>query len=178
MMKASSLFSFLTKRHIGPNPYVNQGPATQQQLTTSSVDVDLERLMELVNLESSDREKSVEFTTLSQIVPVSTSTRILSTSYVDASDAEDAEDAEDQLDPQPPNSELVQEPFPEIESENAHVALFKFLFEPIDPNLQNEDSPDMNLSDEVIRDLEHLKDRIQYRYNVLKRNLFNSQSHE
>lgn len=131
--------------------------------------------MELVNLESSDREKSIEFTTLSQIIPVSSSTRLHDTSYVDASDAEDAED---QLDPQPPSSELVQEPFSEIQSENAHVALFKFLFEPVDPHLQNEDTPDMNLSDEVIRDLEDLKDQIQYRYNVLKRNLFNIQSHE
>lgn len=175
MIKPSSFFSFLTKRHVGTNPYVNQGAATLQELTTNSVDVDLERLMELVNLETSDREKSVEFTTLSQIVPLSSRTRILDVPSVDASDAEDGDD---QLDPQPPSSELVQEPFSEIESENAHVALFKFLFEPIDPHLQNEDSPDISLSDEVIRDLENMKDRIQYRYNVLKRNLFNIQSHE
>lgn len=127
--------------------------------------------MERANLDSTvaGRENSIEYNTLTQIVSVSR--KDADQSYVDVSDDEDAEH---QLDPQPSSSELVAEPFSEMESENAHVALFKFLFEQIDPSTLNDESPDLVLSTELINDLQDLKDMMQHRYNVIRRNLFNS----
>jgi hypothetical protein len=174
-MKNSSLFNFLTTKTIDDSSHESHESETLQHQTANSIDSYLEVLMERANLDSTvaGRENSIEYNTLTQIVSVSR--KDADQSYVDVSDDEDAEH---QLDPQPSSSELVAEPFSEMESENAHVALFKFLFEPIDPSFQNDESSDLILSTELISDLQNLKDRMQHRYNVLKRNLFNIQSHE
>lgn len=174
-MKNSFLFSFMGTKTVDDSSHEAHERETSQHQSANSIDSNLDVLMERADLDSTvaGRENSIEYNTLTQIVSVSR--KDAEQSYVDVSDDEDAEH---QLDPQPSSSELVAEPFSEMESENAHVALFKFLFEPIDPSFQNDESSDLILSKELINDLQNLKDRMQHRHNVLKRNLFNSQSHE
>lgn len=174
-MKHSSLFNFMTTKRVDDSSHEAHESEPSQHQTANSFDSYLEVLMERANLDSTvaGRKNSIEYNTLTQIVSVSR--KDADQSYVHVSDDEDADH---QLDPQPSSSELVTEPFSEMESENAHAALFKFLFEPIDPPILNDESPDMVLSTELINDLQNLKDRIQHRYNALKRNLFNNQSHE
>ena len=174
-MKHSSLFNFLTTKTVDDLSHEAHESEPLQHQTANSLDSYLEVLMERADLDSTVAcgENSIEYNTIKQIVSVSRNDT--DQSYVHVSDDEDADH---QLDPQPSSSELVMEPFSEMESENAHVALFKFLFEPIDPPILNDESSDLVLSTELINDLQTLKDRMQHRYNVLKRNLFNNQSHE
>lgn len=172
-MKHSSLFNFMTTKRVDDSSHEAHESESSQHQTANSFDSYLEVLMERANLDSNLAENSIEYNTLMQIVSVSR--KDADQSYVHVSDGEDDDH---QLDPQPSSSELVTEPFSEMESENAHVALFKFLFEPIDPPILNDESPDLVLSTELINDLQNLKDRIQHRYNALKRNLSNNQSHE
>lgn len=172
-MKHSSLFNFMTTKRVDDSSHEAHESESSQHQTANSFDSYLEVLMERANLDSTFAENSIEYNTLMQIVSVSR--KDADQSYVHVSDGEDDDH---QLDPQPSSSELVTEPFSEMESENAHVALFKFLFEPIDPPILNDESPDLVLSTELINDLQNLKDRIQHRYNALKRNLSNNQSHE
>jgi len=174
-MKTSPFFNFLHPTSVDNSSHEPHDNEDSQHEIANSIDSYLEVLIERANLDSTvaGRENSIEYNTLTQIVSVSR--KDADQSYVDVSDDEDAEH---QLEPQPSSSELVAEPFSEMESENAHVALFKFLFEPIDPSSQDDQSSDLILSTELINDLQNLKDRMQHRYNVIKRNLFNIQSHE
>ncbi len=150
---------------------------TEDQL----VDDQLESLLERANLTSvvSGRENSPELTALTAIVPVSRTDK----EALDREMSDDEDDPELTPEPEPPSTELVQEPFAEMESENGHLALFKFLFNPIEEasSMEGQGGPDqanLSLSDELVADLQNLKDRMQHRYNVIKRNLFNVNHYE
>lgn len=138
-------------------------PSLQPSAMTS--DVTLETLMESVNLDSivACRKDSIEYMTLSKIV---------SFSPMDADEPED-ELPERLAETQSSESQLVQDPFTDSDPEHGHAALFRFLFEPLDPSSQTNESSVLTLSDELIGDLQNLKDRMQHRYNVIKRNILN-----
>jgi hypothetical protein len=151
---------------------INQEPTLLHDLDGDEVTSQLETLMELVNLDSTvaGRENSLEYNTFTQIVPLTHKGVV--DPIIDVSDGDDVDDDHD-VEPQPASSELVQEPFTEMESENAHKALFSFLFEPSESS-QDSESTGFVLSDDLIEDLQNLKDRMQHRYNVIRRNLFSS----
>lgn len=134
----------------------------------------LDSLVERANLDSvvAGREKSVEYNCLAKIVKL---TRTDSTPP--GPDLSSHDDLDDHQDPAPSGTELANDPFPEIESENEHVLLFKFLFDPIGSHENDDGTPDLRLSDELIRDFQNLKDRMQHRYNCIKRNLYNARNH-
>lgn len=135
----------------------------------------LATIMELANLDSTvaGRVNSLEYNTLTKIVSVTR--KYSEQSFTDVSDTDGTEH---EVEPQPSHSELVQDPFAEIESENTHGALFRFLFDPIEVGCPSAEIPGLVLSDKLESDLQNLKDRMQHRYNVIKRNLFNATSHE
>lgn len=149
---------------------VNQELTLLPGLDGDEVTSQLETLMELVNLDSTvaGRENSLEYNTFTQIVSLThkdTAEPII--------DVSEGDDGEHDVAPQPASSELVTEPFTEMESENAHKALFSFLFEPSESS-QDCESTELVLSDDLVEDLQNLKDRMQHRYNVIRRNLFSS----
>lgn len=149
---------------------VNQELTLLHDLDSDEVTSQLETLMELVNLDSTvaGRENSLEYNTFTQIVSLTHKDAV--DSIIDVSDGDDDEH---DVAPQPASSELVQEPFAEMESENAHMALFSFLFETSESS-QDCESTELVLSDDLVEDLQNLKDRMQHRYNVIRRNLFSS----
>lgn len=134
----------------------------------------LESLVERANLDSvvAGREKSVEYNCLAKIVKLA---------RTDAkqpdSDLSSHDDLDDHQDSVPSSSELSNDPFSEMESEDEHALLFRFLFEPIDSNEADDDTTSLRLSDDLIRDFQNLKDRMQHRYNCIKRNLFNARNY-
>ena len=149
---------------------VNQELTLLPGLDGDEVTSQLEILMELVNLDSTvaGRENSLEYNTFTQIVSLThkdTAEPII--------DVSEGDDGEHDVPPQPASSELVTEPFTEMESENAHKALFSFLFEPSESS-QDCEPTELVLSDDLVEDLQNLKDRMQHRYNVIRRNLFSS----
>lgn len=172
-LKTSKPFSSM--QSIKTNPTVDQDSSHLKVLDGDEAASHLETIMELANLDSTfaGHVNSLEYNTLTKIVSVSR--KDSEQSLIDVSDADETEHEVEQ---QPSNPELVQEPFAEIESENAHVELFKFLFDPIEVGSPSAETHGLVLSDKLVSDLQNLKDRMQHRYNVIKRNLFNVTSHE
>jgi hypothetical protein len=72
-----------------------------------------------------------------------------------------------------PESPDLLEPMSELVADDDHSALFRYLFEPID---ETSPEPKITLSDELQSNLRDLKDRLQRRYNVIIRNLENSEN--
>ncbi len=161
----------LHKRHINGDQIGNSAHAP----TYGTDDSQLESLIERANLDSyvAGRKNSIEHNELTRIISLARSDD--DPSFVGNSDDQDVEH---QLSPEPPGSELEQEPFVEMETENAHVTLFRFLFDPIENTAQNGGASELVLPDDLIQDLQNLKDRMQHRYNVIKRNLCNSKAHD
>lgn len=134
----------------------------------------LDGLVERANLDSivAGREKSVEYNCLVKIVKLTRTD-----SKPPGPDLSSHDDLDDHQDAGPSGTELANDPFPEIESEDEHALLFRFLFDPIGAHEDDDGKPDLRLSDELIHDFQNLKDRMQHRYNCIKRNLYNARNH-
>lgn len=162
-MKEPLLSAFSMHMSSSRKPDQSLDGITLPQSSATASETTLETLMESVNLESivPCQKGSIEYRTIS---------KILSFSPIDINETED-EILDLLADPQPLEPQLVQDPF--TDTEHAHAALFRFLFEPLDSSSDDNDPPALTLTDGLIGDLQDLKDRLQYRYNTIRRNIVN-----
>lgn len=175
-MLNSSFLRFLPPDLLKKRHFTDGNTDTFEHAPTCQADdSQLESLIERANLDSyvAGRKYSIEYNELTRIVSLTRNED--DPSFVSSSPDEDAEH---RLNPEPPGFELEQEPFVEMETENAHVTLFRFLFEPIENAAENGGASELILPDDLIQDLQNLKDRMQHRYNVIKRNLLNFKAND